>query len=425
MPPSADPRPLRDFAVPRGCEPAAVGGGGLVAAARWTPVEIAAVAGRLAARGAAALAALTLERRIELWLEVTEALLDPESEERRALMPALVATSRLSAEGLSEALGVIVGGARESAVETLVARLGEAATRAPAAVVLAANVPALAVQTMLPALLLGRPLLVRSSSREPLAAAALVGALTRREPALAEAFAALTWRGEAAELEEAAFAGAERIVAYGGAAAIAGLAARWGDRLVAHGPRASLALVAGVHDPLGVARALARDVSLLDQRGCLSVQAVYVTGDPRPLGEALAFALEAEGKTLPPGPVDAATAAAVQQMRGEAALRDALLSDLELATGTVVTAPDARFAPVPGLRSVRLHAIAAPDEAGEALAPWRGRLQGMAWAGEEGEAAARTLASPLGLARIAAAGRLQHAEAGWASGGIDPLAALG
>jgi len=402
-----------------------VGGGELVAAARWTPEEVAAVTGRLAARGAAALAALSLERRIELWLEVAGAFLDPDSEERRRLMPALVATSRLSAEGLSEALDVVVGGARESAIEALVARLGGAAARPPAAVVLAANVPALAVQTLLPALLLGRPLLVRSSSREPLAAAELVAALARREPALADAFAALTWRGGDGALEAAAFAGADRIVAYGGAATIAELAARWGDRLVAHGPRTGLALVAGAHDPLGVARALARDVSLLDQRGCLSVQAAYVVGDPRPLGEALAFALEAEGRTLPPGPVDAVAAAGVQQLRGEAALRDALLSNLELATGTVVVAPDARFAPVPGLRSVRLHAIAAPREAGEALAPWRGRLQGMAWAGEEGESAVRGLAGTLDLARIAAAGRLQHAEAGWVSGGIDPLAALG
>jgi hypothetical protein len=187
-----------------------------------------------------------------------------------------------------------------------------------------------------------------------------------------------------------------------------------------------VAIVAGAFDPLAAARALARDVALLDQRGCLSVQAVYVAGHPRTaraLAEALAFALAGEHRRLPPGPIEPAIAAAVQQLRGAAELAGALVGELELAQGTVILDPEPRFRPVPGLRTVRVHPVADVGAAVAALEPWRGRLQGLALAGDAADADALT--ARLELARVAPAGRLQHAEAGWASGGIDPLAILG
>ena len=418
---------LADFAVPQALAPMRSEPilEGRARRAEWTPLELERVAARLAARGGDALASVPLERRIAAWLDVVDALLDPERPERRALVPALVATSRLSPEGLSEALEVVVGGAGREALDALVARLPPPAPRGLGAVVLAANVPALAVQTLLPALLLGRPLLLKSSAREPLAAPALVAALVAREPALGEAFAAVTWPSGDEALESSALARAERIVAYGGAEALADLAARWGDRLVAHGPRASVALVAGAFDALRVARAIARDIALLDQRGCLSVQAVYVAGDARPLAEMLAFALEVEHARLPPGPIEPELAAAVQQLRGEADLAGNLVGQLELAAGSVIWDEVARFRPVPGLRTVRVHPVDSIETALAALAPWRGSLQGMAVAGDATTDLAATLVERLGVARVAAAGRLQHAEAGWASGGIDPLEALG
>jgi hypothetical protein len=70
-----------------------------------------------------------------------------------------------------------------------------------------------------------------------------------------------------------------------------------------------------------------------------------------------------------------------------------------------------------------VHPVADVGAAVAALEPWRGRLQGLALAGDAADADALT--ARLELARVAPAGRLQHAEAGWASGGIDPLAILG
>ncbi len=321
---------------------------------------------------------------------------------------------------------VIVGGAGPAAAAALAARLPPAAPRELAGVVLASNVPALAVQSLLPALLLGRPLLVKSSTREPLFAPALVAALTRREPALADAFAAVAWPGADDALAAAAFGPCARLLAYGGAVAVGGLAARFGARLVAFGPRASVAFVTAGADPAATAAGLARDVALLDQRGCLSVQALYVAGGgERELAAALALALASAARELPPGPPDPAAAAQVHQLRAEAELRGALVGDLSPTAGSVMLASTLEFRPVPGLRTLRVHAAASLERALEALAPWRGRLQGAALAGQEALARADEIAARLAFARTAPAGELQHAAAGWASGGIDPLVALG
>lgn len=417
---------LDDFAVPRDCAPARLeaGAGGRWRAGRFAPAELERLAARLAGPGARALAALPLERRLAAWDGAVGALLEPESEERRALLPALVATSRLSPEGLSEALEVVLGGWRGEAAAALAARARAAAGAGLAGVVLAGNVPGLAAQSLLPALAAGRPLLVKSAAAEPLFAPALVAALAAREPALGEALAAVTFAGADEAAARAAFGTATRLLAYGGAPALAALAALFGARLVAQGPRASVALVGRDVDPLAVARGLARDVALLDQRGCLSVHALWAEGDARALAEALAFALAIEARRLPPGPADPRALAAVQQWRGTAELGGALVGGLEPLEGTVVLAGDAAFRPSPGLRAVRVHAVARLDEALAALEAWRGSLQGAAVAGAGATGLGPALAA-LGVSRLAAPGLLQAADAGWENGGVDPFAVFG
>lgn len=386
------------------------------------PVELAALATRLAARGPAILAARPRAAWLDLWSSALEALLEPETPERRALMPALLASSRLSPEGLTEALDVVLGGLRSGAASALLEAPPTPGPRALAGAILAGNIPGLAAQCLLPALLAGRPLLLKSASDEPVFAPALVDALVARAPELADAFAAVRFPGTRTDLLEAAFAPAERLVAYGGGEAVEALRARFGARLVAHGPKASLAVVAGDVDLLSVARGLARDVALFDQRGCLSVQAVYVVANgAEALAERLAWALELESRRLPPGPIEPALAAQVQQLRAEAELRGLTVPRLDLAAGTVIVETRPAFRPVPGLRTVRVHPLARLADLVEILEPWRGRLQGAALAG----AAAQALRAPLaelGLSRFAPPGELQAADATWANGGIEPTA---
>lgn len=66
-------------------------------------------------------------------------------------------------------------------------------------------------------------------------------------------------------------------------------------RMIAHGPKLSAAFVFEVRE--GLFTDLADDIMRFGQRGCLSVQMVFVEGDVGKFSEKLAAALEARGRT--------------------------------------------------------------------------------------------------------------------------------
>lgn len=435
---------LTDFALPEEVGPAAEPverRGVAYLAARWTPARLGRLMGPLSRDGAAALAAAGRERVLAAWAETVEAFLDPASPERRRLDPALAPLCGLSPEGLAAGLQVVLGGVARRPAEALFAEAqeigGEIRTGllSPALVILASNLPGLAVQPLVAALALGRPVLVKSPSAEPLFTPAFATALARREPRLADAVAALTWPGGDAALEAPLLAGAGVVVAYGEQEALDDLAHRAAGPVVGYGPKTSLAVVGQEVTQEAVAAGLARDVALFDQRGCLSVAAVYTAGDAGTLARALAGALAREAERLPPGPAEAAVAAAVQQIRAEAEMRGLLQPPLTpsaplaagavpLAAGTVVVEPREAFQPSPGLRTVRVHPLVDLARLPEILTPWRGRLQGAALAGDDARALEPALAR-LGVSRCTPPGELQRPDATWHNGGLHPLAALG
>jgi hypothetical protein len=289
--------------------------------------------------------------------------------------------------------------------------------------ILSSNLPGLAVQTLLPALLLRRPLLLKSPSSEPLFAPAFVRALSARQPLLGEAVAAITWPGGDEVLEAPVLAAAGRILAYGEAATIESLERRCPGRVYAYGPKTSLAVIGAEVPTSSVSGGLARDIALFDQRGCLSIQVVYTDGDAVGLAEALADELAALAVEIPSGPVDPVVAAGVQQIRMEAALRGLHRADLPIEVGTVVVDPHPEFRPSPGLRAVRIHPLRHLRELPELVSSWDGRLQGAALAGEEAWRLRPDL-ELLGISRCTAPGQLQAADATWHNGGIHPCEAL-
>jgi hypothetical protein len=367
-----------------------------------------------------ALRAIPSADLLAAWGDTVEAFLDPGSPERRALEPDLARLTRLSPEGLAAGLEAVLGGVRPGPAAAL---LAEAETLpaggGPVLAILASNLPALAVQPLWPALALRRPILLKSPSAEPLFVPAFLAALVRREPRLEPAVAAAAWPGGDERLEAPALAGADTVIAYGDEPALADLRRRVPGKLVEYGPRTSLAVVS----ELSAARGLARDVALFDQRGCLSVAAVYTTCDP----EALAVRLEDELAELwPPGPADPAALAVVQQMRLEAEMRGLRRygrQGLPIAAGTVLVEPEPAFRPSPGLRTVRIHPVTDLGRVPDVLAPWRGKLQGAALAGEDAWRLAPALAD-LGISRCAAPGELQSPDVTWHNGGIHPLRSL-
>jgi hypothetical protein len=476
---------LADFAMPPGVLPAACSVTASspevpvpTSRAVWTPAALAALAAALC-RGGEGLRTLPDAALLDAWTATVEAFLDPGTPERRELAPALATLCRLSPAALDAGLEAVLGGVRHAPAARLLeraaalakahsaggrrevkgsrregARRGKAtetaegperprramAAREPSdhpddpalvLVVLASNLPALAVQPLLPALALRRPVLLKSPSSEPLFAPAFLAALTRREPRLAGAVAAAAWAGGDAELEAPLLAAAGAVVAYGGAEALADLARRAaGKRFVGYGPKMSLAAVeigSGAAPPEALAAGLARDVALFDQRGCLSVVAVYVAGgldDAARLAGHLEAALADLAARWPPGPAAAPALAAVQQLRLEAELRGLPRASLPPAAGTVLLELEPALRPSPGLRTVRVHPLPDLDRLPEILAPWSGCLQGAALAGPAAWRLAPRLAA-LGISRCAAPGDLQSPDASWHNGGIDPLEALG
>jgi acyl-CoA reductase-like NAD-dependent aldehyde dehydrogenase len=291
-------------------------------------------------------------------------------------------------------------------------------------VLLASNLPGLAVQSLLPAVALGCRVLVKSASAEPLFAPAFLAELCRREPGLEGSLAAVTWPGGDRALEDELFAHPSRIIAYGGGAAMASLGSRVDTRLIAYGPKLSLALVDADVDPSGIAGGLARDIALFDQRGCLSVQAIYTAGDSERLAKALARALVDRARVWPPGEVDVRAAVAVRQLRDEATMQGLLVADSELHQGTVVVESHSRLKASPGLRTVRIYPVPNLCEVPPLLAGWKGRLQGAALAGAGAWQEVSALQA-LGFSHLASPGELQTPTASWHNGGISPLSALG
>ena len=391
---------------------------------------------------------ISSEDLLAAWGDTVEAFLDPGSPERRALDPELVKTSRLSPEGLAAALEAVLGGVRTGPAAALLAEAdGLPRGGGQILAVLASNLPALAVQPLWPALALRRPILLKYPSSEPVFVPAFLDALTRREPRLAKAVTSATWRGGDERVENPILEQVTTVIAYGDEPALADLDRRAPGKVVGYGPKTSIAVVS----EHGLARTdtdshgrfpesetsvpvrarpcpsvysgLARDVALFDQRGCLSVAAVYTSGDPEKLARRLAEDLAELSRRWPPGPADPAALAAVQQARLEAEMRGLWAADLPILSGTVLVDPDPAFRPSPELRTVRVHPLEDLDRLPAILSPWRGKLQGAALAGEDAWRLAPALAE-LGISRCAVPGELQSPDVTWHNGGIHPLYAL-
>ena len=417
---------IDDAALPPGVRPSSTASeerhGVFYTAAHWTPADLARLAAGLESIGGPALRQLSDEALLGAWVETVEDFRNPRSEERRLLDQTLARFCRLSPEGLAAGLEAVLGGVAQGPAREM---LNQASTGGgkPVLVILACNLPALAVQPLLPALALRRPVILKSPSSEPLFAPAFVRALAAREPRIGRAVAAVTWTGGQQALEAPLLAAAGRVLAYGESETIEDLQRRAPDRVFGYGPKTSLSVIAAETDPAEVAPGLARDIALFDQRGCLSVQAVYTSGPPAPLAEALASELGRAAERWPAGPLDPVSVAGVQQLRSEAQMRGLHCPDLPVDVGTVVVEPLPDFQPSPGVRTVRVHPVERLDCLPEILAPWAGKLQGAALAGEAAWALSRALEG-LGVSRLAPPGELQSPDAMWHNGGAHPLEVL-
>lgn len=376
---------------------------------------------------------------------VLEAFRDPSRGYGARLVEALAETGAFSRpcieRGLQLALDGWDGDAVRGLVELELAPPLRAGRRlrpfAATAVVLGGGIPMPSLVACLAPLLVRSPVLAKTASRDRVTAHLIADCLRAEDAALGACLAVLDFEGDD-DAALAAFLDAPCVVASGSDETITALASRLAreQRLVAHGHRFSLAVVdAGSVDDLeAAARALALDVALWDQSGCLSPVCAHVlggdAGSAARFARALARALEQLAGELPRSAVETAVAARIRSERDEAEMRAAAGREVEVIAArdsawTVVREDEPGLRPAPLHRFVRVHPVS--DLAGwaDALAPHARHLStvGLAVSPERARPAAE-LAVRLGASRICELGRMQAPRLDWPHDGQSVLGSL-
>ena len=351
-----------------------------------------------------------------------------------ALAAALPAATQLSPQMVAAAMSIAAEAFDPGAMTALVEReLGAGAASRPApdgpalvAHVLASNVPALALPAVAHACLVGAAVLVKSGRDDPLSAPAFQRALEAVDPALAATVVTAYWPGGDAEREDALFRRADVLVVTGSDRTLTALGAGPFGDVVAHGPRMSVALVGrrALAHPDRVAEALALDVALHDQRGCLSPHAVYVeTGgrvEPRAFAERVAAALDTVRARLPAGARDVGDRARIGLAATEAEWLPGVAA-FARPGGLVIYEPSARLRPTCGLRTIRVHPLSGPQELAPLLG--EGMVECVGLAGVDPAPLVEALRER-GVSRICPVGRMQRPSLSWPRGQHAPLGVL-
>lgn len=389
--------------------------------------DVPALLERLSAAGQA-LRALSLDDRIAGLGRASDAWLSDEAALRRdaeAISSSTGYASGMVRECLERTLRAWNARALRDVVESALARPASIGTPPELVVaVLAQNTPALAVAPAFVSLALGSAVVLKSSRGETSFAPRLVARLGESHATLGAACEAWSWPG-GDDLERDLFPRASRVAAYGPQATLDRARSLAGERVIAHGPRVSVAVVSSSGHPVESAARLARDVAFLDQRGCLSPQAVLVEEglDRAALGRALADELAKVELEWPRRTLSVSDASAFRHAVDEAEARSLSGDGTKLLGGVgapwaVVVDDRPEIVPSPLDRFVRLHPFSGPDGLARALSPLTGVLECVGLVGDDPKLI--EVCHAAGAARICPVGDMQNPPAGWHAGGRPP-----
>jgi hypothetical protein len=288
-------------------------------------------------------------------------------------------------------------------------------------------------------LVAGAGMLVKTASTEPIFFDQFARTLAEIDREVASRIAVFNWGREREDLNAAMAASCDRVVAYGDDATIASL-----RNVIGFGSRVSGAVVApGALVPEridGVAEALARDVVLFEQLGCLSLHHTLVvsrsTGAARDFAARVATALERLGDSMPPAKIPLRDAAEIVGVRERARWRRIGGKSLEMFEGprlewTVIfeqaSIGENTFVVSPGFRTVFVTVVRHEDEVRASIAAASGRIEAIAVAGDDAERPRiSAMLRGLGVSCVAAPGEMQSPPLLWGHGGgafIDMMVA--
>lgn len=393
---------------------------------------------RLARRSTESILA-SLDTVVREWLR-------PGSPWQRCAEELLPAATGFSADMVRRALPSQIAPLRAPCLRSLLEdEIGERAFRAersdtiPNLIVhvLPGNLPGLAAIPVTFGLSLRSATLVKAASGDRVFPALWARSIREIDPELGSCVSACYWPGGNRACEEIAFAAADLVVASGDNESITAMRARCRGRFIGHGHRVSFAVVA--REVLADARlaedaadALALDVALWDQRGCLSPQVCFLEAtfdEARRFASRLTGAFDRQAKLLPPRQLSVEEQVAVRRFRNEAewkkiAGRDhALFASGEALEWSLVVEADPIFRPTPLCRSLRILSLRDIREIGRSLLAARPFLQaaGLACPNARREEIWSILREA-GVPHLATLGEMQRPPLSWRQDGRPRIA---
>ncbi|MBF6560774.1 MAG: hypothetical protein IVW56_10820 [Candidatus Binataceae bacterium] len=358
---------------------------------------------------------------------------------------------------LDESIDAVLAPFSREALDALARGASSAARGELGALVMAGNVPGAGLHEVAIALVAGCGLIIKTATAEPVFFAKFAHSIALADAEVGARLAVFNWSRDDAAANAALRGACAWLVAYGDDGTLAELNANAGagpnaktigGAALGFGHRMSGAIVSAefAAGPIAdkVAGAIARDVSLGEQLGCLSPHHIFVeTGraagghdGSRDFAGILAAALERFAvKFPPPRRYALEDAAAIRRMRESARWRAIGGEAVELVEGglagqsfgwTVIHDAGGKFTPSPGFRTVTVSPFTGLDDLKLRLAPAAGRLEAIALAAPpERTAEFARLIDACGVTWCCAPGAMQSPPIGWPHGGGGFLRLMG
>ncbi|MGH7925668.1 MAG: acyl-CoA reductase [Candidatus Binatus sp.] len=355
---------------------------------------------------------------------------------RRDAIAAIASSAGYSVATLENSIDALLKPFTSDALKSFAARMsakGRHDRPKTVGFITAGNIAGAGIHEIAIALIAGAGVIVKTASAEPIFFAEFARTLAEIDRGAGSSIEVYHWGRARADLTAALIANCERVVAYGDDLTIESLHNR--PNVIGFGSRVSAAAVAAgaiVHARIdGVAQALARDVALFEQLGCLSPHQVFVVSpdiEPaRELAIRMSAALERLAESMPPARIPLSDAAEIRGVRERARWRAIAGERLELfeARGlewTVVFEPRAAlndpFNISPGFRTVHVTGVRDAREFRDRLTGVAQRIEAIAVAGDEREAAdIRATIEEVGIPYVCEPGAIQSPPLDWRHGG--------